>query len=200
MVPWEPQDLLESLAEGVVPDLTVLGACQDSLDLRETEGLMVWLDFLVKKDTEVNLAPPDLLVLLERMERGEMMERSDPGDFLVNQDPAVCWDQKDLRDLLDPLVLLEWMATLDPKETSDLKESQDLPDSKATQVPRDFLVLKEPLDHQERRAQLENPACQECQELMVLRVTLEKRGLLERKDTWALLALKDPLVILGPEA
>lgn len=67
-------------------------------------------------------------------------------------------------------------------------------------MPRDFLVLKEPLDHQERRALLENPACQECQELMVLRVTLEKRGLLERKDTWALLALKDLLVILGPEA
>lgn len=117
MVPWEPQVLLESLAEGVVLDLTVLGACQDNLDLRETEGLMVWLDFLVKRDTEVNLAPPDLLVLLERTERGEMMERSDPGDFLVNQGPAVCWDQKDLRDLPDPLVLLEWMATLDPKET-----------------------------------------------------------------------------------
>lgn len=200
MVLWDPQDLLESLAEGVVLEPTVLGACQDSLDLRETEGLMVWLDFLVKKDTEVNLAPLDLLVLLERTERGEMMERSDPGDFLVNQGPVVCWDQKDLRDLLDPLVLLEWMATQDPKETSDLKESQDLPDSKATQVPRDFLVPKEPSDLQERRVLLENPACQECQELMVLRVTLEKRGLLERKDTWALLALKDPSVILGPEA
>lgn len=200
MVLWDPQDLVESPAEGDVLDLTVPGACQDSLDPRETEGLMVWLDFLVKKDTEVNPAPPDLLVLLERMERGEMMERSDPGDFLVNQGPAVCWDLKDLRDLLDPLVLPEWMATLDPKEASDLKESLDLLGSKATQVLRDFLGPKEPLDLQEIRVLLENPACQECQELMVLQVTLEKRGLLERKDTWALLALKDPSVILGLEA
>lgn len=114
---WDPLDHLESLAEGVVLDPMVPGACQDSLDPRETEGLMVWLDFLVKRDTEVNLAPLDLLAALGRMERGEMMERSDPGDFLVNQGPVVCWDQKDLRDLLGPLVLLEWMATLGPKET-----------------------------------------------------------------------------------
>jgi len=114
---WDPLDPLESLAEGVVLDLMVLGACRDSLDPRETEGLMVLLDFLVKRDIEVNLALLDLLVPLERMERGEMMERSDPGDFLVNQGPVVCWDQKDLRDLLDPLALLEWTATLDPKET-----------------------------------------------------------------------------------
>lgn len=66
-------------------------------------------------------------------------------------------------------------------------------------MPRDFPGPKEPSDLQERRVLLENPACLECQELMVLRVTLEKRDLLERKDTWALLALKDPLDILGPE-
>lgn len=35
---------------------------------------------------------------------------------------------------------------------------------------------------------------------MVHQVTLERRGLLGRKDTWALLALRDLLVILGPEA
>lgn len=162
--------------------------------------MMVWPDFLVKKDTEANPDPPDLLALLERMERGEMMERLDPGDFLVNQGPAVCWDQKDLRDLPDPPALLEWTATPDPKETSDLKESQDLPDSKATQVLRDSRAPKEPSDLQERRDQLESPVCQECQELMVLRVTLERKGLTERKDTWAPLALKDPSVILGPEA
>lgn len=114
---WEPLDLLESLVDEVALELMVPGACQDRLDQRETEDLMVWLDFLVKKDTEVNLAPMDLLVVLERMERGEMMERSDPGDFLVNQGLEVCWDQKDLRDLLDHLALLEWMATLDPRET-----------------------------------------------------------------------------------
>lgn len=60
--------------------------------------------------------------------------------------------------------------------------------------------LKDPLDLQERRARPESQACQECQELMAHRVTLEKRGLPERKATWALLALKDLLVILGLEA
>lgn len=197
---WDPLDLLESLVEGVVPGLMVPEGCQASLDLRETEGLMVWLDFLVKKDTEANLDLQDHLVLLERMEKGEMMERSDPGDFLVNRGPVVCWDQKDLRDLLDLLVLQEWMAPLDPKETSDLKESQDPQDSKATPVLRDFQGLKEPLDPQERRVLLENQACQECREQMVLRVTLERKDLQERKGTWDLLALKDPLVIPVPEA
>lgn len=67
-------------------------------------------------------------------------------------------------------------------------------------MPRDFQGPKEPSDLPERRVLLENPVCQECPELMVLLVTLERRGLLERKDTWARLALKDPLVILGPEA
>lgn len=59
---------------------------------------------------------------------------------------------------------------------------------------------KDPSDLQERRVPLESQACQECQELMVHQVTLERRGLMERKGTWALLALKDPLVTLGPEA
>lgn len=197
---WDPLDLPESLAEGVVLELTEPGACRDSLDPRATEGSMVLLDFLVKKDTEVNLAQLDLLVLMERMERGEMMERSDPGDFLVNQGHEGCSDQRDLRDLPDPLASLGWTATRDLKETSDLKESQDLPDSKATQVPRDFQAPREPSDLQERRVPSVNQACQECQEQMVHRVTPERRGLRERKDTWAPLALKDPSVIPGPEA
>lgn len=153
---WDPLDLLESLADGDVLEPMVPEACLDSLDLRETEGLMVWLDFLVKKDTEVNLAPLGLLVLLERMERGEMMERLDPEDFLVNQGLVVCWDQKDLRDLPDLLVLLEQMATLVQKETLVRKESQDLLDSKAIQVPRVSQDLREPLDLQERRVLLES--------------------------------------------
>lgn len=117
VVLWDPQDPPERLAEEVDLDPMAPGACQDRADPRETEGLMVWLDFPVKRDTEVNLDPMDLLEGLERMERGEMMERSDPGDFLVNQGPAVCWDQKDLRGHPDPLALLERMAPQDPKET-----------------------------------------------------------------------------------
>lgn len=55
----------------------------------------------MKKDIGVNQVLQDPLVLLERMEKEEMMERSDPGDFLANQGLEVYWDQKDLKDLLD---------------------------------------------------------------------------------------------------
>lgn len=113
---WDLLDLLERLVDGVAQDLMVLEACLDSLDLRETEASMVWLDFLVKKDTEVNQDPRDPRVLLERMERGERMERSGPGDSRVNQDPVVCWDQKDLKDPLDLQVSLEWMDLQAQKE------------------------------------------------------------------------------------
>lgn len=71
----------------------------------------------------------------------------------------------------------------------DPRESRDLQDSKAAPVLRDFQGLREPLDHLERRVQLENQVCQECQELMAHRVTQEKRAQLERKDIW------DPLVL-----
>lgn len=59
---------------------------------------------------------------------------------------------------------------------------------------------KEPSGPQERRDQLENQVCQECRELTAHPVTLEKRGLMERKDTWVRPALKDPSVIPAPEA
>lgn len=52
----------------------------------------------------MNLDPRDPPELQARMERGEMMERSDPEVFLVNRDPVDCWDLKDLRDLQDLLV------------------------------------------------------------------------------------------------
>lgn len=193
---WGLPGHLESQAEGVVLELMVLEACQDSLDPRETEGLMVLLDFPVKRDTGVNQVPQDPLVLLERMEKGEMMERSDPGDFLVNQGPVVCWDQKDLKDLLDPLVSLDRMDLKDQKETSDLKESQDLPGSREIQEPRGSQVHRERLDLQERRVLQESQVCQECQELMVHQVTLERKGRLVKKDTWVLLVLKALLVTL----
>lgn len=59
---------------------------------------------------------------------------------------------------------------------------------------------KEPLGRQETRVLRGSRACQECRELMVHRVTPERRDLPERKDTWAPLALKGPLVTLDPEA
>lgn len=197
---WDPQDPLESPADAVDPEPTVRGACRDNLDPRETEASTVWPDFLVKRDTEVNPDPTDLLELLARMERGEMMESSDPGDFLANQGLAVCWDPKDPRVHPDPLASPEPTDPQDPKATSDLKESQDLQDSKATPVLRDFQGLKEPSGLQERRVPLESPVCLECQELTDHRATLGRRGLLERKDTWAPPALKDPSVTPGLEA
>lgn len=99
---WVARDPPESPAEGVVLDPTAPGACRDSLDPRETEGSMAWPDFPVKKDTEVNLDLLDLMVAPERTEKGEMTERSGPGDSLVNQGLVVCWDRKDLRDPQDP--------------------------------------------------------------------------------------------------
>lgn len=193
-------DRVESLAGGVVPEPTVPEACPARPEPRETEASMVWLGFQVKKDTEAKPDPLDLLVDLARTERGEMMERSDQGDFLVNRGPVVCWDQKDLRDLQDHLVLPAWTANPDPKETSDLKESQALLDSKAIPVPRDSRGPKEPLDHPEIRVPSENQVCQECRERMAHRVTPERKDLPETKDTWDPLALKDPSVIPVPEA
>lgn len=88
--PWALLDHQENQVVGVDRELMVLEVCQDSLDQRETEALMALLDFLEKKDTGVNQVLQDPLVPLEKMEKEEMMERSDPEDFLVNQGHAVC--------------------------------------------------------------------------------------------------------------
>lgn len=72
-------------------------------------------------------------------------------------------------------------------------------DSKATPELRGLMVLRERSDLQEKRVPLENRACRECQEPMGLRVTQEKKGHQERKETWDLMVLKGRLVILGLE-
>lgn len=72
-------------------------------------------------------------------------------------------------------------------------------DSKETPAHRDSQGHKDRLELQERRVPLESLDYLECQELMALQVTLEKRVQLARKDTWALLDLKAQLVILDPE-
>lgn len=197
MALWDLLDLLESRAEGAELEPMAPGECQAKLEPRETEVLMGWLGFLVKRDIGVNLGPLDLLVPLERMEKEEMMERSDPGDSLANPVLVACWDQRDLRVLPDPLVLLVWTATRDPKETLDLKESLVPLDSRETPVLRDLQGHREPLDPQERRVLLGNQACQGCRELTAPRVTLERKDHPETKDTWAPLVHKDPLAILG---
>lgn len=65
--------------------------------------MMVWLVYLVKRDTEVRADLRDPLDPQERMEKGETMARSDPGVCLVNQVLEVCWDLKDHRDHQDHL-------------------------------------------------------------------------------------------------
>lgn len=153
----------------------------------------------MKKDTGVNQDLLGPLVLLERMEKEEMMERSDPGDFLVNQGHVVCWDLKDLKDLLDLQVSLGQMDHKDQKEILALRESQDPRDSREIQVLRGSQGHREQLDPQGRRVQQENQVCQECQDPMVLQAIRERKGLQEKKDIWVPLVHKVPSVTLGLE-
>lgn len=174
----------------------MLEECPESLDPRVIVVLMVFLVCLVTKDTgvtQVQWGPPDLK---ERMERGETMEKLDPGVSQVNQDLVVCSDPKVLLESLDLLVFEEMMGTRVPKETWVLKESQDLQVSREPQELRECLDLREPLDPQERKVPQENQVCQECPELMVLLVTQERRGLLAPKETRVLMVLRELSVIL----
>lgn len=77
--------------------------------------------------------------------------------------------------------------------------SQDLQDNKATPELRDFQVLRERSDLQERRVPLENQAYQECQEPTDLRAIQEKKDRPERKETWDLLVLRGRSGILALE-
>lgn len=189
---------LENLAEGVGLEPTEPEACLGRPEPRETEDSTGCPDFRAKRDTGENWDLQGLPVGLARTEREAMTEISDPGDCPVNLGPAVCWDQRDLKDPPDHLVLLEWTDTPDPKETLDLKENQAHPDSKATPVLRDSPGPREPSGPQERRVLWENQVCPECPELMALQVTLGRKDRMEIRDTWAPLAHKDLSVILGP--
>lgn len=103
MGPWVPLDLRGNQDEGDGPVLMAPEGCRGRLEPRVTVGLTAWLVCLVRKDTEVKVAPTAPQVPQERMERGETMERSGPGVCLASLDPVVCWDPKGLRAPLDPL-------------------------------------------------------------------------------------------------
>lgn len=147
-----PQDPQGSLDVGVGQAAMVLVGCQDKLDPRVTEDLMVWLVYLERRDIVVNLAHLDLQDHQERTERGVMMEMSDPEDCQVNLDHEDCWDQKGLQAPLDLTVCQEWMDQLVPRAVWDLKVNQDHQASRETQVHRVFQVHRVPLVRQERRA------------------------------------------------
>lgn len=104
MALWDLLVLQGSPAAGVVLVPMEPGECQVKPVPRVTGVSMALLDSLERKDIEVNLDLRDHQGHQERMEKEEMMERSDLGDFQVNLDPVVCWDLKDLQDPLDLLV------------------------------------------------------------------------------------------------
>lgn len=159
--------------------------------------MMVFLVCPVTKDTGATQDHWDLQALQGKTERGEMMEKSDPGASQVNQDLVVCSGPKVPLVSLDLLVFEEMMGTRVPKEIWVHKESLDLLDNREPQELRGCLDLRDTLDPQEKKVPLENPVCQECLELMALLVTQERRGLLAPKETRVLMVLRELLVILG---
>lgn len=178
-------------------ELMVPGECQESLELRATVVLMVFLVCLVTKDTGVTQDQWDHLDPKERTESGETTEMLDPGVSQVNQDLVVCSDLKVLLESLDLLVYEEMMDPMVPKETWVLKVSQDLQVSREPQELRECQDLREPLDLLERKVPPENQVCQECLELMALLVTQEKRDLLAPKETRVPMVLRELLAILA---
>lgn len=157
--------------------------CQERQGLRVTVVSMVFLVCLVTKDTGVIQDQWDHQDLKERTERGEMMEKLDPGVSQVNQDLVVCLDPKVLLESQDLLVSGETMGPTVPKETWVPKESQDLQVSREPQELRECRDLRDLSGPQERKVPQENQVCQECLELMALLATQAKRGLLAPKET-----------------
>lgn len=174
--------------------------CLESLDLRATEALMVFLVCLGTKGTGETQAPWDLQALREKMERGEMMEMLAPGVSQVNPALVVCLALKVPLVSPDLLVFEEMMETQVPKETWDHKESLALQDNRERPEHRECQGLRELLDLQERKVPQENQVCLECPELMVLRATPEKRDQVEPKETRVPMVLRELLVIRAPVA
>lgn len=75
--------------------------------------------------------------------------------------------------------------------------SQDLLVSRELQELREYQDLRGQLGHQERKVLLENQVCLECQELMALLVTQERRDHLELKEIRVPAVLREPLAILA---
>lgn len=129
--------------------------------------------------------PWALWALRERTERGATTESWDSEDSQVNPDLVDCWDLRALLGLVDLRASAVTTAPTDPRETWDHKESQVLQASREPQGLRACQDLKEPLDHQGRRAPQANRGSQECPELTAPRVTQERRAPLEPRGTRA---------------
>lgn len=179
--------------------MTVPGECQARQDPRVTEALMAWLVCLGRKGTGVSPAPTAPPGLLERMGRGEMMEKLDPEVSLENLDPEDFWAPRDPQDPRGHRVWLAWMDKQVPKGMWALRASPAPQDSRGTPGLRVSQVLKEPSVPQERKALWANLASLECLELMGPRVTLARKVLLERRAVRVPQVLRAPLVTQDPE-
>lgn len=188
-------DHLASLDAGAALELMVPVECQESLAPRVTVALMACQVCQGTKDIGVTLEEWDRLDLLERMERGEMMETLDPEDSQVNQDLVVCLVPKDLLVSQDLLACVEMMVLMALKEIWALRESLAHLDSRVNQELREWQDHREPQDLQARRDPEESPACQECLALMAPLVTQGKRGLVAPKETRDPVAPRGLLVI-----
>lgn len=189
--------LLVKLDGGVVLVLMEPEECQESLELRVTVALMAFLVCLETRVIGVKLEEWDPQDPLERTERGEMMETSDPEVFPANRGPVVCSGLKGLLDFLVLLVSAEMMVHMVQKETWDPKESLVLQDSRGLQEHRERQGHRVPMDRQERKVPQESQVCQECPELTVLPVIPERKALVEPKEIRVLMVLRGLLAILA---
>lgn len=147
---------------------------------------------LGRRDTGVILVPRAFLDPLVRMESGEMMGRLGLGDCLENRDLEVSLALKAHLVFLGPRESEAWMVPMVPKGAWDPKESQDLLDNRALLEPRVSPGPRVPLGLMERRVLEGNQGSLACLAPMGLRVTLERKVLLEPKETRAHLDLRVP--------
>lgn len=191
------QDHLANQEEGVVLELMEPEECQENQGLRVTVVSMAFLGCQETRVTGVTQEESGLLDHLERTERGETMETSDPEDFQVNQGPVVCLGLKVLTESLDLLVCVETTGPMVLRGTWDPKESQVLLASREEEELRECQDLRELTDLQERRVQQESQVFQGCPELTDPRVTQERRGLPVPRVTRAPSVPRGPSVILA---
>lgn len=125
------------------------------------------------------------------------METLDLEVFPANRGPVGCWGLKGLLVFLDLLVFVEMMVHMVQKEAWGLKESLVLQDSRGLQEHREWQVHRVLLDHQERKGPQESLVYQECPELTVLQVILERKAPVEPKEIRVLMVLRGLLAILA---
>lgn len=173
----------------------VPGECRENQEQRVTVDSMGCRVFQERKETGVRREHWVHPGLQEKMEKGEMTERLDPEDCLVNLVPEDSLAHEDLQAHQDNPVLLVWMGLRVQKGTWGLKESPVLLASRASQDHKVYPDLKVPSDLPELRVLRVKLVCPASRELMGLQATQAKRGRLVRKVRRDLPARKVRLAI-----